>query len=56
MTEPEVVNDSMVYHFFNLLLDIISTGGPSGWPGYAVAYPKPALLFLMTSLIGINKI
>ena len=30
-----------------------STGGPSGWPGYAVAYPKPALLFLM---IGINKI
>ena len=20
------------------------TGGPTGWPGYAVAYPKPALL------------
>ena len=23
------------------------TGGPSGWPGYAVAYPKPALFLLM---------
>ena len=33
-----------------------NTGGPSGWPSYAVAYPKPALLFLMTFLIGINKI
>ena len=21
------------------------TGGPKGWPGYAVAYPKPALLY-----------
>ena len=33
-----------------------TTGGPGGWPGYAVAYPKPALLFLMTFLTGINKI
>ena len=21
------------------------TGGPKGWPGYAVAYPKPALFY-----------
>ena len=21
------------------------TGGPTGWPGYTVAYPKPALLY-----------
>ena len=33
-----------------------STGGSSGWSGYTVAYPKPALLFLMSFLIGINKI
>ena len=32
------------------------TGGPSGWPGYAEAYPKPALLFLMNFLTAINKI
>ena len=37
-------------------LPAAATGGPSGWPGYAVAYPKPALLFVMTSLTGINKI
>ena len=28
-----------------------ATGGPKGWPGYAVAYPKPALSILMTSLV-----
>ena len=39
----------------NVLADT-GGGGPSGWPGYAVAYPKPALLFLMTSLTRINKI
>jgi len=22
-----------------------NTGGPKGWPGYAVAYPKPALFY-----------
>ena len=33
-----------------------ATGGPSGWPGYAVAYPEPALLFLINFLTGINKI
>ena len=39
-----------------LAISAAITGGSSGWPGYAVAYPKPALLFLMTSLTRINKI
>ena len=39
-----------------LAISAAITGGSNGWPGYAVAYPKPALLFLMTSLTGINKI
>ena len=46
-------NQTLVYLSISclpLFIDIIHTGGPKGWPGYATAYPKTALFTLMTSL------